>query len=507
MLKRALGVSVIIGVAAALLSNCGGSSTTPPAPGNGTLASFVGDSPLCDVLAFRATISGVTVTHAGASNTTNVLNPNTTSIKVEFASLRDFSTILNFAAIPAGSYDKMTFSLSFAQIVVYDPTQSPPIRTVTVTLSNNKPVVPISPALTVTANKVSAVQVDFNLRQSIQLDSTGQVTGAVTPALTVTPVVAAGSQGFGEMDDVQGFVTRVDTFSSNTSFTGDFALQLLGGGSGGQPSVVVDLTSNTTLCGPAPATDQACAPLPLNQLLTGSFAEVDGFLDSNGNFVANTAEIEDQEVVENNQIALLGYVISVTRDASGNLTQFSFYVREEQPDDEFGITLDNVVDVNVTSSTIYQYSSRSTNSASLPFDSTSINVGQELVVHGVFTKPPTPPAGQTAPPTTVAPDRIYLKLQTDDGNFASLIQAGSDDKAGAFNFTPCATMFQGAPMMVVTSSQTTFVNVAGLNELTAQHSLLVKGLLFFEPQATTVNGVSVPAGTWVMLAKQVHQLI
>jgi uncharacterized protein DUF4382 len=506
MLKRVLGVSVIIGVTAALLSNCGGSSTTP-APSNGTLASLVGDSPLCDVLAFRATLSGATVTHAGTSNTTNVLNPNTTSIKVEFASLRDFSTILNFATLPAGSYDKMTFSLSFAQIVVYDPTQSPPIRTVAVTLSNTKPVVNISPVLTVTANKVAAVQVDFNLRQSIQLDSTGQVTGSVTPAMTVTPVVASGSQGFGEMDDVQGFVQRVDTFSSNTNFVGDFALQLLGGGSGGQPSVVVDLTNTTTLCGPAPSTDQPCAPLPLNQMLTGSFAEVDGFLDSSGNFVANTVEVEDQEVVESNKIGLLGYVTSVTRDSSGNLTQFSLYVREEQPEDQFGITLDSVVVVNAASSTIYQYSSRSTNFANLPFDSTSINVGQELVVHGVFTKPPTPPAGQTAPPTTVAPDRIYLKLQTDDGNFASLVQAGSDDKTGAFNFTPCATMFQGAPMMVFTSSQTAFVNVAGLNELTAQSSLLVKGLLFFEPQATTINGVSVPAGTWVMLAKQVHQLI
>src|SRR5574340_1765403 len=125
MLKRVLGVSVIIAVAAVLLSNCGGGSSTPPVS-NGTLATLVGDSPLCDVLAFRVTLSGVTVTHAGTSNPTDVLSPNSTSMKVEFASLRDFSTILNFAAIPAGTYDHMTFSLSFAQVVVYDPTQTPP---------------------------------------------------------------------------------------------------------------------------------------------------------------------------------------------------------------------------------------------------------------------------------------------------------------------------------------------------------------------------------------------
>jgi len=65
--------------------------------------------------------------------------------------------------------------------------------------------------------------------------------------------------------------------------------------------------------------------------------------------------------------------------------------------------------------------------------------------------------------------------------------------------------------MVVTNSQTTFVNVAGLAELTPQPTLLVKGLPFFQPQATTVNAsngvtVPVPAGTLVMLAKQVRRL-
>src|SRR5207245_10748117 len=80
--------------------------------------------------------------------------------------------------------------------------------------------------------------IDFDLRQSIELDSTGQVTGNVTPVMTLVPVTASGSQGFSEMDDVLGFIERVDTFSANPSFVGDFAVQLL---SGTGPSLVVNL--------------------------------------------------------------------------------------------------------------------------------------------------------------------------------------------------------------------------------------------------------------------------
>jgi len=63
--------------------------------------------------------------------------------------------------------------------------------------------------------------------------------------------------------------------------------------------------------------------------------------------------------------------------------------------------------------------------------------------------------------------------------------------------------------MVLTNNQTTFVNLSGLSALggsTGAPTLLVKGLPFYETQAQTINGVAVPAGTLVILAKQVHQL-
>ena len=502
MVKRLVAVSLTVGLSAVVLTTCGSSTTITRPPANGIVFAFAGDAPLCDVLSFRTTISGLTLTRARGGGAVNLVNPNSASIKVDFAALKDFSTILSLSSAPPGTYDQMTLSLSFGQVAVYDPTQTPPTRTIGLTFSDAKPVVTISPALVVVSGQPVALQIDFDLRHSVQLDATGQVTGTSTPVLTAAPVSASGAQGFGVMHDMVGFVESVSTFSSNTNFTGSFNLQLL---SGTGPALVVNLTSASQVCGPAPGTNQPCSPLPLAQMLTGSFAEVDGFVGSDGNFVANNVEIEDQEVVEINMIAEIGYVLSVTRDASGNLTQFQLFVRDEEPDDEFGIALDSTVVVNVTASTIYQFSSRASNFASLPFDSTSINTGQELVVHGVFTRPT---AGGMTLPVTVAADRIYLKLQSHDGTFASLVQASPDNQTGVFKFTPCASSFQRAPIMVFTSSRsTTFSNVAGLNELTAQSSLVVQGLLFYEPNAATVNGVSVPAGTWVLLASRVHQLV
>ena len=62
------------------------------------------------------------------------------------------------------------------------------------------------------------------------------------------------------------------------------------------------------------------------------------------------------------------------------------------------------------------------------------------------------------------------------------------------------------PIYVVTNNQTAFVNVTGLGGITTVNSLLVKGMPYYEPQAITINGVTIPAGSMVLQAKQVHVL-
>lgn len=494
-----LVLSLTLGAAAWVFSACGGSdnSTTPlpPQPGKGALYTLIADTPFCDVLTFRVNIKKLALIPQGGGQEVVVFGPTVStapSIKVNFAGLRDSSTILDFSSVQEGAYDQATVEFSGPELIVFDPTQSPPSKMLTANLTTLTPKVSINPPLQIVKDKIQALRLEFDLVRSINTDSQGQVTGDVTPTIKFTPVTASGPQGFGRMDDLEGFVRSVTPASPAPDFTGSFLLQLLAGFE--SPAVNVNLTSTTRLLG-LPA---------LNQLATGSFVELDGFVDDKGNLVAISIEVEDREDTNQKKVAFLGFVTAMRKDSSGNLTNFDLFVRETQPDAPFDIPLDSTVVVNASPTTTYQFSSRGTNFANLVFDPTALTVGQEVVVHGKYTKPPTPPP-TPVPPTTVAADSIYLKLQTLQGSFSSLVQASGDDKTGAFRFAACSSLPQPKSAFVFTNSQTAFVNVVGLSGLAPQTNLLVKGLPFFEPLGTTIQGIPVPPGTLVIVAKQVHQ--
>ncbi len=514
MSRRLLGAVLVAGLVATLFSSCSSSSSssTPP-PTTGTVFTFIGDTPLDDILTFRVLVTDVTLTLQSGTGTYHAF-PTNGSVKVNFAAWQDDSTFLSITSLTPGTYSSGSLVISIPQLVLYDPTQSPPIRVVTATLPSTTPTFTIEPPLTVTAGVVSAMSIDFDLLHSLQFqaDSTGALTAAITPAMTFAALSSSGSQQSFGPTSARGFVqsvapTSTTTSANNTAFVGNFVTQLLSPNlSQTAPAVTVNLTSATTLCGPMAPPEQ-CPTVPLNTLMTGSFTTVNGFLDSKGNFIANSAELEDQEVVANNKVAFLGPILSVTKDANGNVTQFTLFVREEHPDVEFntpGVQLDVAVTVTPSASTVYADSSRVAHPGSLQYGPTSLVAGQEVAVSGVFTPPP---SGVTpAPPTTVAADSVYLQSQAYGGHFSSLLQRGSDDKSGAFTLATSATIFHGATMMVFTDGSTTFLNVAGLSELTPQPTLVLKGLLFFDQQGRTINGVTVPPGSLVLLASQVHQL-
>ena len=491
MLRRMMAAGLIVGLAVAILSSCGGSNNVTIKPiEHGALFTFIGDAPVSDVLSFRATISSMRLKVAGSTNVVDVFPTTAQPLsqkKVDFCALRDFATILDLSSVPEQTYDQVTIGLSVGQIVLYDPANTPPIEKLPVKLSTATPAIAIQPPLTVTKNKVNALRLDFDILRSIRLDPTGQVTGNVIPTFKATPVIATDTEGFGEFDDLVGFVRTVQPYSAGQNFTGALSLQLLAGSG---PAVSINFTSATKLFGVA----------ALNLLETGRVAEVGATMDSNGNLIADTVEVEDRAVVEEKKLAFLGLVTSVTKDEHGNATQFDLYVREEEPDVSTAVPLDSVVVVNVLPTTTLQYSSRPTNfDPALPFDAKVIAVGQELIVNGVYTV-------VTDQPTTVDASMIFLKLQTLQGTLGSLVQIGPDGRSGAFWLAAQASLLQGSPVLVLTSTNTVYVNVFGLAEVTPQATLLVRGLPFYQTEAATINDVVVPAGTLIVKARQIHQL-
>lgn len=523
MFKRILALGFILGLIAAGFAGCGSSSTTT-APQNGTLVILAGDVPVCNVLSFRVLVDGLTLkTESGTSS--SVISSNN-AVPVDFAALRDGSAILNIASVTASTYTGGEIDVAAPAMSLFDPAQNPPIDVITPTLSTETINFTITPPLVVppcsststTPCQAAAVKLDFNLAQSIQSNGQGQVdvtgtpgslTVAVTPSFNGTALPApASGQPLATLDDVRGYILSISsTPTSGSNFIGSFVLQTLpgiavtGSLSGAGPAISVNLTSNSKLIG-APA---------LNQLTTGNFVEVEGHVDAQGNFVADTAMIEDQTDLSQNMTAFLGNVLSVSRDSSGNLTQLQLYVHDEEPNTTAGtgnpVPLDTPpMVVNVSPSTGFHFSSPDANFPNLVPDNSYIGVGQEVVVHATYTPPPSVTAPATAPPTVASANNIYIPLQTVGGNFASLVTAGADNLTGAFQLTPCSGIFQGQPIYVITNAQTRFLNVNGLAGLTPPPQLQVRGLLFFSRSGGAIGGVQVPPNSYVLLARQVHLL-
>ncbi|HEV2178042.1 MAG TPA: hypothetical protein VGW33_12720 [Terriglobia bacterium] len=523
MLRRRLTLGLVAAIAAIVLAGCGSSSSSSSSSTIGSLYTLIGDTPLCDILSFRLTATGLDLVPTTGTTNATILNSNVTAIKVGFSILQEFSTVLALTSVVSQTYNQGSFAVSAPVVVRYDPTQNPPISSVTATTSAATTMFPVEPPVTISASAISVMQMDLDLQHSVQFttNSQGQVTGAtVTPVVTVG-ALSASSTGFTELDDLVGFVLSVNpnTFtsgtpgtSSATTFAGSMSIQLLSSsvsGAGG-PAVNVsfptDYFAQNIICASATVSNQPCSSMLLNQVLTPSFVEVDALIDPNGNLVAKSVQLEDVENVAQSMLAFIGYVLTKpTTDSSGNVA-FDLFILEEEPDDDFAVPLDSVVTVTAPASTVYSVGQPANDFANLGFGAAQLAVGEEVVVHGIFTRPTPPPPPAVAPLTTVAAAKIYLKLQTHLGNFSSLLADASDDHTGAFVLAPCASLFNNAPIYVFTDSTTNFVNLSGLSALTAQPTLTVKGLLEFQPKATTINGVTVPAGSLVLLARQVHQL-
>ncbi len=464
-------------------SNSSGSNTAP-ATGNGEVVVFGQDAPVCDVVSFKVTITAATLTPQNSGAPVSVISA---PVTVDFARLMDFTGILNLANVTAGTYSSLNLTLSDPNMMVLDATKTPPVATaVTTTLTSSTVSVPVQPSLQVSASAASGLLVHFDLFKSVQTDSSGQVTGAVTPTFSATPSVATAENGLAEVEQVAGLVESVTTSSTNPTFTGSFVLETVSG-----RSLTVEINNATQFDS---ENDNVGG---LSQLAAGTFVEVDAYVDTGGNVVAKDVEAEEQENANQHKSAFPGVVVSVARDPSGAATAFFLVVRSEDPDETSLVPMMSTLFVELSDSTRFKITAGALNEDGLSFDPTTLAVGQEVVVHGA--------AQKNTYAASVQASGVFLRLQTLAGNFSALLP-GASGNAGAFTFKPCGPLFKGQPVTVLTFADTAFAGASGLSGLTAQPTLLVKGLLFYESAPTTLGGVNITAPGWVLEAKQVHEL-
>jgi hypothetical protein len=452
------------------------------------MAVFGGDAPQCsNVTSFVVTISGLTITPQSSTTPVSVL-PAGQAVTVDFASLMNFATLFTVSSVPVGTYDTLGITLANPLLTYVDTSTTPPsLKTITPTMSSLTVNVDLNPSITIASKSTVGLQLDFNLLNSVTRGSNNQFT--VTPTFTANSASASGSTGFAEFNDMRGLVQSVSASSTNPSFAGNFTLS-----SPDAPTFTVNVTSSTAFEGVS----------GLSSLTAGTFVEMDAFLDANANLVANTVVAEAQENQANGQAAFGGLITSVAPQ-TGNATQFTLLVGEENPDMSSRVALFSPLTFQIAaSSTTFGVSAPAVDFANFSFGSTNLASGQRVVVHGTL-----PSGSGTAHTATTR--AIFLGLQSNLGNLStnpSTPVTTYDGVDGGFTLVPCSALFQPAQITVLSAVRTGFLGISNLYSLNnaGAHFLLVKGLLFSE-QSNATYGVetwTVPAN--VQVASQIDQL-
>jgi hypothetical protein len=453
---------------------------------SGSVAVFGTDAPICDVESFVATITSASLVPQGGGQPVSLITA-TAPATVDFARLTDFTNILSTASVTPGTYNQLQMTLTNPQLIAISTTTSPPTpQTIPTTLTATTFTITINPALVVSSSTTTGITMDFNLRKSLQVDATGQVTGTVDPQITVTPNTLSGSIA-GEADSLYGIVQSTSTSNLPSGFTGSFALAVADGT--GQTFTILS-NSSTVFEGDGVTTFAG--------LTANTFVEVDAIVNTSGQIIAQTVDSEEQTAPSSQRSAFLGKVLNVTRDASGNATSFTLLVDDEVPSLNGSVPLHSGLNVTLTGTTTYFTNWRPWNPEAFTFSPKTLGVAEKVAVFGVL--------GSGSPPTMTA-NHLFLRPRNVMGNFNTLLVAGSDGKTGGFTMTPCGALFGGAPITVLTYANTDFDGVSGLVNLTPAPTLNTRGLLFYE-QTSGKNASGVPwtAPTWVLQARQVHQL-
>jgi hypothetical protein len=437
-----------------LACGCGGgasnSSSTSVQQESGSVFVNGTDAPLPSVLSFQVDITGMTVSD-GTNTPVSVLNGTQT---VDFAKLNGLHTLLDINTIPAGTYSTVNVTLANPQIVylnVTNPQTTPPTRpTVTtlngttspaVTLTQSAVTISLSSPLTVNAGDIIGLSFDFDLRDSIQVDSNGNFTGVVNPTLNLKAVTPSDSNAY--IDD---FVAGVVSATGTSSF-------LIQGPHGHQFTVNVNGQTEWE-------NSESIA-----NLTSTSIVEISGTIDAtSGAILADTVAILSQNSF------YAGGLITFVDPATNAANDFDLYVRDVLPAGT-GFQSGQISTIDLTGTEnyfIYWWHNKFTN---LLFNSSLLVPGQHVSVGGPFTN------------GAVTVKRVVLRHE---GHNGAWVVGSTDVGANTFQFNSnglAGVLFNG-PITVYCTPFTVFKGgLTGLSGLTGNVAINVRvvGLVLKDP--------------------------
>jgi len=450
-MRRILALAASLGILATAIA-CGGGAAGAGGQksfsSNPTAVFVTGEdapTPLPSVVSFFITIDSITLNNSSGSVT--VLSTPTT---VDFARLVGLRSLLGFNTVAPGTYTSATFNLSNPVINWVDLTTTPPTLGSPIhgTLTVSTVTVNFPQAMVVTPNGLAGLHMDFDLHDSLQVDSTGNVTGMVNPVIFSKAVSASAPEG--QITDFTGSVVSVS--GSTNSF-------LLQGPWGFQEKIDVDSST------------QYNGSWTLGSLPVDAIVSVVGEVQGDGSILASAVE-----VITTDKAFISGRLLNVNPN-TGPVQTITMYIGEELPALSGNFALGQVVTFDVSAVQTYDVCFINNWVTNFLFNNSSMVAGQRIFVGGTWNS-------STA---TFTPDLISLRRQGVVGTLVANSVAVNNGNAGSFqlqNNGLLGWVAQG-PFTVNTNNATLFFNVNGLAGLSnAGTSPIIAGGLVLKNQTS-----------------------
>jgi len=445
---KLLSIAFALLATALLATGCGSSinavsnSSVPAATGP---AYVVGsDAPMASVTSFSVVVESVSATTA--SNTTVQLLSGTPT--VDFARFNGLQTLLDMNDVPVGTYTSISITLGSATIGYLNvpasgaPTIATEAATYPASASTYTYTTTLANPLVVTqAGTPVGLRVDFDLRKSIGVDASNNITGTVTPTFNINAVAASDAGGY--IDTFVAAVTSVGTQS--------FVVQ---GPHGEQ--FTINVNGSTTWENSE----------SISNLTTSSIVEVSGTLDK----ADQTLDADDVAILSQNGFYAAGLVTYVT-PTSGQASSFDFYVRGLLPTTT-GITLGQIAQVNLSGNENFFIAQMHDKLLSqFLFNSSQLLPGQHISVGG--------PATGAANAGAVTVKRVVLRHWGFNGTVSSVSTANSTFQMQINGFVG---VLVPQAVTVYDLSNTVFRDgLTQLSDVKAGASVRVVGLLLVDP--------------------------
>ena len=455
------GIGVFLAICAVVgLSSCGGSMSSPtPQAGQASVFTVGTDAPLPSIVSCEVNVTGISLNNGGTP--VSVLAQ---PAIVDFAQLSGLHQLLDLTAVPTGTYTSATITIASPVIGYLNTSVTPPtVSTINGTLTQSSVTVNFTQPVVVTNADLFGLRMEFDLRQSLQTDMNGQVTGTVNPVFEVALLNSTDAQV--SIDDFHGGVVGV---TGPNSFT-------IQGPHGRQWTV--ETSASTMMDDPN---------TPLSAFTTTTIVEVSGTLDP----VSHDIMASEVEVVSNNGFYLGGLFTNI-RPAPGAATQADLYVRDELPAIN-GISDGQIETLNLNGSENYLIEHIHLPLTTLLFNNSELAAGQRVGIGGAV--------ATTNGVTTLTVHRVVLKRQGQAGTWVPGSTVVQNNNAGTFQLNDnwTAGVLLPSPLTVMTTNDTNFINLNGLSALNGTSALRIRVVGFILINQAT--------GQAVMVARSVEQL-